>query len=155
MSKQIRPTKKQRELLEYVQAFIAQYGYSPSYREIMSGAGYNSVATVAEHVQNLIARGHLRKRDHSARSLEVVTPEQTAPTDSKTLGADVGVSGEEWLINKIEERFVNAEANSGPNPQLDDLYVLVGTLSILGVEAAPVYLARLQALKSAQDQTTA
>jgi hypothetical protein len=155
MSEQIRPTKKQRELLEYVQAFIAQYGYSPSYREIMSGAGYNSVATVAEHVQNLIARGHLRKRDHSARSLEVVTPEQTASANGKTPGADIGASGESWLINKIEERFVNAEANSEPNPQLDDLYVLVGTLSILGVEAAPAYLARLQALKSAQDQTTA
>ena len=69
---QVRPTKKQRELLTYIEEFINQHGYSPSYREIMSGLNYTSVATVALHINNLLKRGHLRKRDHSARSLEVV-----------------------------------------------------------------------------------
>ena len=62
----IRPTKKQKELLAYIQIFIEQHGYSPSYREIMNGLHYTSVATVSLHVNNLIKRGHLRKRDHSA-----------------------------------------------------------------------------------------
>ena len=57
----VRPTKKQRELLGYIEAFIAEHGYSPSYREIMNGLSYTSVATVALHVHNLIKRGHLRK----------------------------------------------------------------------------------------------
>ena len=69
----IRPTKKQQELLVFIEAFIGEHGYSPSYREIMNGCQYTSVATVALHVNNLIKRGHIRKRDHSARSLEVVT----------------------------------------------------------------------------------
>ena len=75
----VRPTKKQRELLKYIEQFIAENGYSPSYREIMKGCSYNSVATVAVHINNLIARGHLKKRDNSARSLEVVvdTAERT------------------------------------------------------------------------------
>src|SRR4051794_13349601 len=68
----VRPTKKQKELLSFIESFIGEHGYSPSYREIMSGQGYTSVATVALHVNNLVKRGHLRKRDHSARSLEVV-----------------------------------------------------------------------------------
>ena len=68
----IRPTKKQRELLTYIETFIAERSYSPSYREIMSGLNYTSVATVALHINSLIKRGHLKKRDHSARSLEVV-----------------------------------------------------------------------------------
>src|ERR1700742_2897401 len=68
----VRPTKKQKELLDFIDAFITEHGYSPSYREIMNGLEYTSVATVALHVGNLIKRGHLRKRDHSARSLEVV-----------------------------------------------------------------------------------
>ena len=72
MTETIRPTKKQKELLTYIEAFITEHGYSPSYREIMAALGYNSVATVALHINNLIARGHLDKRDHSARSLEVV-----------------------------------------------------------------------------------
>jgi repressor LexA len=68
----VRPTKKQQQLLGFIQEFIAEHGYSPSYREIMNGLNYNSVATVALHVNSLIKRGHLQKRDHSARSLEVV-----------------------------------------------------------------------------------
>src|SRR5947209_7043590 len=69
----VRPTKKQKELLSFIEKFIHEHGYSPSYREIMAGLNYTSVATVALHVNNLIKRGHLRKRDHSARSLEVVS----------------------------------------------------------------------------------
>src|SRR6202035_5201406 len=75
MNEAVRPTKKQRELMSFIESFIAEHGYSPSYREIMSGLNYNSVATVALHVNSLIKRGHLRKRDRSARSLEVVEPQ--------------------------------------------------------------------------------
>src|ERR1700759_1920082 len=77
----VRPPKKQKELLSFIEAFIVEHGYSPSYREIMNGLQYTSVATVALHVGNLIKRGHLRKRDHSARSLEVVHYEQK-PTET-------------------------------------------------------------------------
>ena len=46
----VRPTKKQRELLRYIEQFVSEHGYSPSYREIMRGCDYNSVATVAVHI---------------------------------------------------------------------------------------------------------
>ena len=46
----VRPTKKQKELLSFIEAFINEHGYSPSYREIMNGLSYTSVATVALHV---------------------------------------------------------------------------------------------------------
>lgn len=72
MSKTIRPTKKQYEVLKFIEDFTKVYKYSPSYREIMEGLGYTSVATIALHVNNLIKRGHLTKREDSARSLEVV-----------------------------------------------------------------------------------
>jgi SOS-response transcriptional repressor LexA len=67
-----RPSKKQRELLSFIDGFIKGYGYGPSYREIMRALDYKSVSTVAVHVDGLITRGLLRKTDHSARSLEVV-----------------------------------------------------------------------------------
>jgi repressor LexA len=88
----VRPTKKQKELLGFIEAFIAEHGYSPSYREIMNGLQYTSVATVALHVGNLIKRGHLRKRDHSARSLEVVTTSTVVPAETplKTNGVKAG-----------------------------------------------------------------
>lgn len=68
-----RPSKKQRELLSFIDGFIKGYGYGPSYREIMRALDYKSVSTVAVHVDGLITRGLLRKTDNSARSLEVVS----------------------------------------------------------------------------------
>jgi SOS-response transcriptional repressor LexA len=68
-----RPSKKQRELLSFIDGFIKGYGYGPSYREIMRALDYKSVSTVAVHVDGLITRGLLRKIDNSARSLEVVS----------------------------------------------------------------------------------
>ena len=66
------PTKKQRELLNFIDGFIKGNGYSPSFREIVRALNYKSVSTVAMHVNGLIARGWLVKKDNSARTLEVV-----------------------------------------------------------------------------------
>ena len=68
-----RPSKKQKELLSFIDTFIKTNGYGPSYREIMRALNYKSVSTVAIHVDGLVARGFLRKTTHSARSLEVVS----------------------------------------------------------------------------------
>ena len=68
-----RSSKKQRELLLFIDGFIKGNGYGPSYREVMRALGYKSVSTVAIHINGLIEKGYLRKKDHSARSIEVVT----------------------------------------------------------------------------------
>ncbi|MFO0782024.1 MAG: hypothetical protein U0524_04035 [Candidatus Saccharimonadales bacterium] len=145
-AKQVRPTKKQRELLTYIESFIAEHGYSPSYREIMSAQNYNSVATVALHVNNLIKRGHLRKRENSARSLEVVAVSEE-PTKIKT--NQVAPGEEKWLVEKIEYAFQQAE-NSGEVSEIDvdHLYVLLAALRVLGLEgAAQSFMPRLAELK--------
>lgn len=149
--KAVLPTKKQKELLSFIEAFIAERGYSPSYREIMGGLHYTSVATVALHVGNLIKRGHLRKRDHSARSLEVVAA--AAPT--KVTSNQVAPSEEKWLVEKVEHVFLQIENLGGElkETSLDHLYVLLGALKVLGLEgAAQSFMPRLTALK--QRQTT-
>ncbi len=149
-TKAVRPTKKQKELLNFIEQFITQHGYSPSYREIMNGLHYTSVATVALHVNNLIKRGHLRKRDHSARSLEVVN-KTDVPT--KVTTNQVAPGEEKWLIEKVEHAFAQVE-NGGAalvETSLDHLYVLIGALKVLGLEgAAQSFMPRLQALKQKQ-----
>jgi len=141
----IRPTKKQKELLEFIETFIAEHGYSPSYREIMAGSNYTSVATVALHVNSLIKRGHLSKREHSARSLEVTKP--TTADGVKT--NQVTVAQEKWLVEKVEYFFHKAEATSQlETSQLDQLYVLIGALKVLGLDgAAQSFMPRLTELK--------
>ncbi|MCA9349309.1 hypothetical protein KC878_04195 [Candidatus Saccharibacteria bacterium] len=116
-----RPTKKQKELLDFIAQFIEEHGYSPSYREIMSGCSYNSVATVAAHVNNLIKRGHLVKRLNSARSLEVVGGAQADSVSSAS-----NMSGKAWFVGQVANHF-HASDN------IDDLYVLLGSLKILGL----------------------
>jgi SOS-response transcriptional repressor LexA len=145
MTNTVRPTKKQRELLTFIERFIAEHGYSPSYREIMTGLNYTSVATVALHINNLIKRGHLRKRDHSARSLEVTAPAEESKVTSNT----VKPNEEKWLVEKVEHYFSEAE-NLGDIAQehVDQLYVLVGALRVLGLEgAAQSFIPRLSELK--------
>lgn len=66
-------TKKQRELLNYLAEFVEANNYAPSYREIMKALNYKSVSTVANHIDSLITKGYLSKRDNSARSLEIVS----------------------------------------------------------------------------------
>jgi repressor LexA len=141
----IRPTKKQQELLKFIDSFIQEHGYSPSYREIMAGCQYNSVATVALHVGNLIKRGHLEKRDNSARSLEVVSKEYTKPLAINAVKA----SEEKWLIDLIETKFRDIEGYAKPpKKDLDGLYVLVGALRVLGIDgAAQSFLPKLGLLK--------
>jgi hypothetical protein len=111
----------------------------------MSGLNYTSVATVALHVNNLIKRGHLRKRDHSARSLEVVTPTEAPKVVSNTIKP----GEEKWLVEKVEYFFKQAEAtHPAAQAQLDRLYVLVGSLKVLGLDgAAQSFVPRLTELK--------
>lgn len=148
----IRPTKKQKELLLFIEEFIKTHGYSPSYREIMSGLQYNSVATVALHVNNLIRRGHLRKRDYSARSLEVVKPSLTE--EVKIATKQLKAREEKWLVDKVELFFKEVEAAPKTlERELDQLYVLIGALKVLGVEgASQAYIARLSEIKKKMDE---
>lgn len=145
----VRPTKKQKELLSFIETFIGEHGYSPSYREIMEGLHYNSVATVALHVNNLIKRGHLHKRDRSARSLEVVKANEPAKITSN----QIAPAEEKWLIEKVEHAFQQVENLGGElaDTGFDHLYVLIGALKVLGLDgASQSFMPRLTALKQRQ-----
>ena len=131
--KTVRPTKKQRELLGFIDAFIKEHGYSPSYREIMTGLNYTSVATVSLHVGNLIKRGHLRKRENSARSLEVVSSDAVPALKTNLVAANE----EKWLVDKVEHMLTDAEAEREvPVVTFENIAVLIAALKILGGEAA-------------------
>lgn len=138
------PTKKQRELLSFIEGFIVAHGYGPSYREIMHSVGYKSVSTVATHVDNLIKKGHLRKRDRSARSLEVCAGQPRGYVAPKTNN-----QAENWLIDAVDDHFTAAENRKPSSRAIDQLYVLVGALHILGfTSAAATAKARLVSLES-------
>ena len=139
----VRPTKKQKELLEFIETFIGIHGYSPSYREIMNGLGYTSVATVALHVNNLVKRGHLIKRENSARSLEPVKV-----SDDALETGDISKHDSAWLFTQIETRLKLAE-QAFEQRTIDEIYVLIGATKVLGFsDQASAYILRLRQLET-------
>lgn len=114
-------TKKQRELLSYLDIFIKQNNFSPSYREIMQAMGYKSVSTVANHVNNLIERGYLKKGRDGIRTLEVV-PAPSASDDHKT-----------WLKRTLDKkrREINEVKGEGYR---SDLLAIDRVAKMLGLE---------------------
>ncbi|MBW3654657.1 MAG: transcriptional repressor LexA [Gemmatimonadetes bacterium] len=82
-------TKKQRQILDYVESFVESNGYSPSYEEIADHFGYNSLATVHEHLTNLEQKGFLRKNYNKSRSLEIVRADLHAPALELPLKGEV------------------------------------------------------------------
>ncbi len=77
----IKITKKKQRILDFIADYTDKNGVSPTYREIAAGLGLKSVASVAEHIDNLVALGAIKKGEDSSRLLEVVDltfPETTA-----------------------------------------------------------------------------
>src|SRR3989338_5186996 len=72
-------TKKQTEALSYIQSYLRDNGYAPSYREIADHMGLSSPATIHQHIKTLVEKGKLKMGEEGeARSLEVVHHEAFA-----------------------------------------------------------------------------
>lgn len=70
MTKQL--TKKQKEILDFIQDFLDKNGYSPTLREIGKGLNLSSAATIHVHVENLKHKGYLRNGYNRSRSIELI-----------------------------------------------------------------------------------
>ena len=79
-------TRRQKQILDYVESFIENFGYSPSFEEIASFFGYSSLATVHEHLTNLEQKGYLRKNYNKSRSLELVPSQGALAVELPLLG---------------------------------------------------------------------
>ncbi len=75
-------TRRQKEVLDFLNDFTRKNEYSPSFEEIARGLGLKSLATVHKHVTNLANKGLLQRSHNRSRSIDV-TP---APSRSKDNG---------------------------------------------------------------------
>jgi repressor LexA len=65
-------TRRQKQILDHIGAYIEKEGYAPSFEEIADAFGYSSLATVHEHLSNLERKGYIRKAYNESRSIELV-----------------------------------------------------------------------------------
>lgn len=73
-------TRKQYELLVYIDHHLKQTGFSPSFEEMKDALSLKSKSGIHRLVEALEERGYLGRRHHRARALEVLRlPENMAP----------------------------------------------------------------------------
>jgi repressor LexA len=65
-------TKRQREILDFLNEFIQDNGYAPSLEEIGRRFGLSSLATVHKHLTNLQDKGFIKRSWNRSRSVELV-----------------------------------------------------------------------------------
>jgi repressor LexA len=67
-------TRRQKEVIDFLEAFVSRNGYSPSFEEIARGMGLKSLATVHKHITNLEKKGMLDRVHNRSRSIDVLPP---------------------------------------------------------------------------------
>lgn len=80
-------TKRQSEILKYLQEHIRDRGYAPSFEEIAEHFTFQSLATVHEHLTNLERKGYIHRTHNESRAIEVLPPKgQSGATEIPLLG---------------------------------------------------------------------
>jgi repressor LexA len=64
-------TKRQKQMVDYLQHYIEEHGYAPTLAEIGQYFGLSSLATVHKHLHNLEAKGFIRRTHNHSRALEI------------------------------------------------------------------------------------
>jgi repressor LexA len=80
-------TKRQREILDFLNDFIQRHGYAPSLEEIGKRFSLSSLATVHKHLTNLQEKGFIKRAWNRSRSVELVPH----PGGTRGRAADAGL----------------------------------------------------------------
>ncbi len=80
-------TRRQREILVYLESYIEDHQYAPSFEEIARHFSFSSLATVHEHLTNLEQKGFIRRNHNESRAIELVPePGRASATELPLLG---------------------------------------------------------------------
>lgn len=67
-------TARQRQVFEFIENKIQEWGYPPTIREIGEHLGIKSTNGVADHLKALKRKGYLQQRGHKSRTLSPTEP---------------------------------------------------------------------------------
>ena len=83
--KDIKLTKKQELVLNYIKEYTAKHGFPPAVREIAKGVGLNSPSSVHSHIKRLEKNGFIKKTSSKFRTLEVVGKNEFKDDETKAI----------------------------------------------------------------------
>ena len=89
-------TRRQKELIDFLDRFIEEKGYAPTIEEMAEHFGLRSLATVHKHLTNLQKKGLVRRDSNRSRALELV------PTTVKVSAVELPLLGRVAAGSPIE-----------------------------------------------------
>jgi len=94
-------TKRQREILDFLNGYGEANGFAPSFEEIAEHFNYNSLATVHEHLSNLERKGYIKRAYNESRAIEIL------PSDVFPRAVELPLLGSVAAGAPIEEMTTN------------------------------------------------
>ncbi len=79
-------TKRQKQLIDYLNNYISEHGYAPTLAEVGAYFGLSSLATVHKHLHNLEQKGFIKRQHNHSRALEVSASDKSDRGRLKLLG---------------------------------------------------------------------
>jgi len=98
-------TERQREIWEFVVAYVDAHGYPPTVREIGEAVGLASPSTVHAHLANLERAGLLRRDPTKPRALELVGHQRAESMSRLPLVGEIA-AGSPLLAQENVEDYV-------------------------------------------------
>ncbi len=89
-------TRRQKQILDYLESYIRSNGYAPSFEEIAEHFSFHSLATVHEHLTNLERKGYISRTHNESRSIEI------APVRGRTGATEIPLLGQVAAGEPIE-----------------------------------------------------
>jgi repressor LexA len=99
-------TRRQKEILDFLDRHIARKGYAPTIEEIGEHFGLSSLATVHKHLSNLQAKGLIKRDWNRSRALELVPTQVTVKAVELPLLGRVAAGSPIEAITASETIFV-------------------------------------------------
>ncbi len=107
-------TKRQKQMVDYLENYIREHGYAPTLSEVGQYFGLSSLATVHKHLRNLELKGLIKRQHNHSRALEIAERRRTAAAQEVALLGQVAagqpieaVEGQETI--SVPEEFIRRD----------------------------------------------
>ncbi len=113
-------TRKQRELLMFIERRLREQGISPSFDEMKEALSLRSKSGIHRLITGLEERGFIRRLPHRARALEVLRlPEAAAATGRASAAASAGDFSPKVIEGSFRNRSLGGTASQGDDAPVE------------------------------------
>ena len=136
-------TKKQKQILDFIQKYIKKNDYSPTLEEMSRHFKLASVATVHQHVSALKEKGYLNKIENQRRSINVFGKEDLI---SVPLLGTIAAGGQIEMFQQSGENIAISKTKIRPNQNYFTLKVSGNSMIEKNIKDGDIVLVRQQGI---------